>query len=157
MSVKTAQLWSRWIAIQQGCKNSMAGRQPWDQGHLWLDSSALPCAGFHSVPVRHLQDFRSSCWGNSLQWKGKVLSEPLGDLTYTDRSHYRWSLIGLSSNKWGLQILSVWMVQMHCSNWSEWSHSLVGEDTSGDVAAQIRLDGESLSPIGWNKTPGTPL
>lgn len=34
---------------------------------------------------------------------------------------------------------------------------LVSEDANEDIAAQLQLDGESLSPVGLNTVPGTPL
>ena len=34
--------------------------------------------------------------------------------------------------------------------------ALIGEDVGRDIAAQLRLDGESLSPIGQNRILGTP-
>lgn len=42
--------------------------------------------------------------------KGKRTLQARGELTYTDRSPCSWSLIGLSSFKWGLQVFTVWLV-----------------------------------------------
>lgn len=68
------------------------------------------------------------------------------------------SLIFSSLFKWGLQILAFWLVQKTPS-WLVkmklfW---LVSADADGNIATQLYLDGKSLSPIGWNIIPGTPL
>lgn len=97
-------------------------------------------------PVRHLQCFSSTQEDNFqsfVEW-----SSALSDLC-RNKPHL-WPLIGPSLCKWGLSILPVWLVQKkHCPDWSESSHSdgLV-KMLMWDLAAQLQLDGGSLSPIG---------
>ena len=121
--------------------------------HLLLAS--LPCASRlrEMSPVfEHRQETQSSVFGG----RGSPLSEPKGAVL--DRSSLPWRLIGPSSCKWGLQSLTIWLVQRVLSGlirmellW--W----VGEEADKDKAAQLWLDGESLGPIGWNRIPGAAL
>ena len=67
-------------------------------------------------------------------------------------------LIGLSSCKWGLQIFIVWLVQKALF-WLVEMESLwlISEDANEEIAVQLKLDGESLSLVGWNTIRGIPL
>ena len=84
--------------------------------------------------------------------KETVLSGAEGSsLLCIERRHHPWSLIRLSSCKWGLQILAVLLVQMALS----W---LIRMELLWLVSAtKLRLDGESLNPIGYKRIPVTPL
>lgn len=67
---------------------------------LWSEEMSL---------VFHLQCFSSS-QEHRLWWKGKVNSpRQRGADIYRQKSH-PWSLFGLSLCKWGLQVLTVWLV-----------------------------------------------
>ena len=131
-AVKTALLWNSAIVMQQGCKNSTAGRaRPLvcSAETAWCFSSSLENTAF------------------SFLWKVGSLSHKRAGL-YKQKSH-PWSLIGLSSCKWRLQISTVWLVQKSLS----W---LVRRESLWSLGvAQLWLDGESLRPIGWNRIPET--
>ena len=90
--------------------------------------STLHCAGLlPSALVRHLQCFNSAREIQSLVFSGKCTLWAREELDYIDRSPYPWSLVGLSTCKWSLQILTVWLVQtalfwlvrINHSDWSE--------------------------------------
>lgn len=166
------------IVIQHNCENSKAVKQLNSIiGQLWnstaeeqhgcekalfqVDSSALLCLLWSSETslMFQLQCFSSRQKNkvSSIWWKGSVLWDT-GELTYIERNPHLWSLIGPPSCKWGLQILTVWLVQKALSRlvWMEvfW---LVSEDANVTWAAQLLLVGESLSPVSWNTTPGTQI
>lgn len=79
-----------------------------------------------------------------------VFPEPEGSWLREDKS---WSLIGLSSCKWRLQILSC--ISLKIINLIGWNGAiLIGwEDANEETAVQLPLDGESLRAIGWNIIP----
>lgn len=109
-----------------------------------LSWSALPAC---SALARCLRCFSSSQRNTvlNLQWTGKVRSPRQRELANVERSLCPWSLIGPSSCKWGIQILTVWLFQKALS-WLVrmaplW---LVGEDANEDIAAQLWLDKVSV-------------
>ena len=119
-------------ARQHSCEKSMAVQQLRSQAVLChapprLGSSALvrPLLCFSAHRIHTLFTGKCALWAT---W------EPAN----MNRSLHPWSLIGLSSCKWGLQILTVGLVQRHCLDWSLW---LIG-------AVQLWLDGANLNPIG---------
>lgn len=124
---------SGWGVVKQEimqCKTaqfaySMAVRQPWGQSPLWLDSSALLLASLLHTKLAALLHCASVCSGKTssdfssaremvftLQWKRKVFSQ--NHKFYIDRSPRLWSLIGLSSCQWGIQVLRVWLDKRPC-------------------------------------------
>ena len=110
--------------------------------------------------MRQLQCYSFS-WGNAVcSGKGSALPEPERNWhTYwIEKSPSYWFLIGSSLCKWALQVFTVWLIQKALF-WLVGMEAvwLVSEDAKEDVAAQFWLDEESLSLIGWNRIPGTPL
>ena len=94
-AVKTAQLQA---ALGPGGSRA---RKPWGQAPLCIDSSVLFLAVLlWSAPVLA-----------GLLWSGKQAFTATGELAYIKRNPHPWPLIGLSSCKWGLQTLTVWLVQ----------------------------------------------
>lgn len=95
------------IMKQRGWLRSYtAVRGPWGQAPLQLDSSAMLFSS-ETAAVFQLQ------LGNIVsghRWKGKACSQSQRPLAYIHRSPHPWSLIGPSSCKWWLQILTVWLV-----------------------------------------------
>ena len=72
-----------------------------------------------------------------------------GELSYGERSTHPWSLTGPFSCRWGLQILTVWLVQKHCPGCREWSWLwLFVEDALEGTAAV----GQGKSPSFWLKS-----
>ena len=76
------------------------------------------------------------------------LLQAKGELAFMDRSLHPWLLISPSSSKWDHQILTAWLVQ----NVLPWLVRIEPLQLTG--AMQLWLDGESLSPIGWNRILG---
>ena len=74
--------------------------------------------------------------------KGGCIRRARGELACIDRSFSPRIQVGLSSCKWGPQILTVWLMQYTLSSFGYNKVALV----SGNFAA--RLDGESFSLIG---------
>ena len=67
---------------------------------------------------RHLHCSRS----DFILWL-KVYSPSQGELAYMDRNPCPWPLTGSSACRWGLQILTVWLVHRDCPDWSQKSCS----------------------------------
>lgn len=156
--------WGKAVLGQGGPR----ARRSWGKASVWLDSSpldpvwsalfhsTLPCIGLLcSTPTRCLQCFSSSR-GNmvfSLWWRGKMRSIATEGLTYIDRSPRLWSLIGqmkISHLHSLVPKALIWLFRMELL----W---LASEDSDGDIAMQLWLDGESLHPIHWNRIPGAPF
>lgn len=145
---------------------SKAVKQPWSQPLLGLHSSALLLASLFctslgcsavlwSAPSLGQSALASSGLSPSppprclisaretQHWlfcrKGTCAPRARGELAYSDKCPSKWSLIGLFSCQkalfWLNRIEPLWL----------------------DRAAQLPLNGKSLSPIGWNKTLGSPL
>ena len=131
-SYRTDQLWY-----------SKALRQPWGQVALgpgpsptgllcsaqWSALSLLFCSILASLLwpalARHFGvSVRAGKSSLRSGWKGECASRARGELTYVDRNPCPWYLTGLSSYKWRLQILAVWLVQRYCPGW--WEQSLSG-------------------------------
>lgn len=151
-SYGTAQLWDSTAMEQHVCEAALGWGSPWAKP-LSLDSSALLQPGIVSVsvPAQEAQSSVFSRKGECTLWNRMVLA-------YIQRSPCPWSLIILSSSKWRLQIFIVCLVQ----KMQPWLVGvellwLVNEDANGDLAAQLWLNRESLSPTGWNRIPGIPL
>lgn len=137
------QLWNSTAEEQHGCEKAL----------FQVDSSALLYLLWSSETSLMFQPW---CFSSSqknkvstIWWKGSVLWAT-GELTYIERNPHLWSLIGPPSCKWGLQKVLSWLVRMEVF----W---LVSEDANVIWAAQLLLDGESLSPISWNTTPETQI
>ena len=125
---KTAQLWY-----------SMSVRQPWDQPAFQLGSSAA--APWCSALVKHLWCLTSTR-KHSLQW-GKWASQARGELAYIKQKF--------------LPLVPEWSILMEMRTPSP--HNLIGPKGTSLIGRMelLCLDGESLSLIGWNRIPGTPL
>lgn len=121
---KTAQWRNSTAGEQLNCDpwlwGSPKAKQPWDRAPLQLGTSAqLWSALLCFAPRRGLQRFSCSYSQEtvviSFWWKRTFPTRTKWQLAYTDRSLHPWSLIGLSSCEWGLQILTVCVVQKELS------------------------------------------
>lgn len=98
--------------------------RPWGKAALGQGSSPAKqlclCLLFSALVHRVIFGVSSSTAAKERQSmkRESALSEPERELTYIDRSPCPWSLIGLSSCKWKLQVLAVSLVQKPCPDWS---------------------------------------
>lgn len=136
---KAAWLWNSWIVLQLNYE-AVLGKAP-----LRLDSPTLgvsPPAG---------EETQSSAFGAKRE------------LTYIDRSLHRQKPLAWTPD-WSV------LMQMRISNpcrmigpkgtvlIGQNETALIGQwEPLGDIAVQLRLGRESLNPIAWNRTLGTPL
>lgn len=128
-------------------------------GSIGLLSPAQVCSALVRHPLCFIFSVSAPAWEmHSSVFGGKTKCTLRGELTYIDRSCYPWSLFGPFSCKWRLQIPVVWSVQKALFGLVRmellW---FVVEDAAEDMAAQLQLDGEIFSPIGWNGIPETLL
>ena len=165
--------------VQTAQCHSRAVRSPWGDAPLQLDSSALLCLVFSllcaglpllCLALPHLS-FSALVQGDifnisaparetqSLVEMGKCAPWAREELTYRERSPYSWFLISMPLCKWRHQILEVWLVWKALSFWliGQNEATVVSENANEDIATQLQLDRESLSPTGWNTAPGTAL
>ena len=129
-AVKTALLWNSAIVMQQGCKNSTAGRaRPLvcSAETAWCFSSSLENTAFSFLwKVGSLSHKRAGLY--------KQKSPPLVpdcSILMQMRTPNHHSLIGPRTLSWLIRIEPLWLVE----------------------SVQLWLDGESFSPIGWKRTP----
>lgn len=121
---KRAQWWNSTAGEQLNCDawlwGSPRAKQSWGQAPLLLGTSAQLWADLLCfVPRRSLQQFSCSYSQEtvaiSFWWERMFSSRTRWQLAYIDRSLHPWFLIGLSSWEWGLQILTVCLVQKELS------------------------------------------
>lgn len=117
---KTAQLWYR-TAIGQFWGQALLGPDSSALCRSALCCTALLCS-IHLWPA--LCSSKTSLVFSSAKetqswWRESYTFRTREELAYIDRSPHPWLLIHLSSCKWGLHILPVWLVQKALPSWSE--------------------------------------
>lgn len=140
--VKTDQLWNSMV-MEQHSWEAVGARQPGWGGLRF------------TAPVLQLQLGKRSLLGTK-----SVLCGGRSEVGFYREERLPSSSIDSFLCKWGLQILTVWMVQIALSLLVRmellW---LVGKDTNEDIAlsAQLPLAGAGLQPFGWLTSVGALL
>ena len=158
MAVKTAWPWNSSNVIEHSYKNRMAMRQLWGQASLQLDSTAPLLAGplWWDIFGVSAQPGKR-CLQSLVERKNSCAPRARGELIYINRSPCPWSLINLSSCKWGLQIHILRLVQKALSWLVRMELLWSVKKLMGDIAVLLWLDRKSLSWVHWHRIPGAPL
>ena len=128
----SAQLWSSTAVEQHGCEAALGHGGLCSARLLHLCWPVLCQSLFLLCPPLLQWDFFSSSWEKAVSVfgrKGEYTLQAREESAFIARSPNPWSLTGLSSCKWGLQIVTVWLVQQVLSSFvrmeSLWSKKML--------------------------------
>ena len=137
-------LWGK-VAIHSTLARQLHSSLIWfcSSAFLWRDSSTQLCLTL----LRQLQGYRKT---DSSMKTESVLSKPEQSWFIILRRPCPLSLIFLSSYKWRLQTLTVWLVQK-AQPWLVKTEPLwlITEDANEDTAVHLQLDREGLMRPYW--------